>query len=638
MVKPVFILFFLLSAYSAWGADNKYACADIDPSLLINADAIVRDYNCSIEVLANDKIIQKEHFVVTVLNEKGYENAVLGKFEDEFVKLDDASGYLYDASGRELKRMKQRDIVKTHIASYNVFDKDFELSYDFHYAIYPFTVEYETEEKISSFLFVSDCSLLPGFRCAAENISCSMVYPQTMDIKYELFHVTEKPVESAEGNNRIWNLSLHNIKAFERDRLAPCQVFDLPAVVFAANKVQMGPLTGEMDTWQHFGKFFYDLNIGRDVLPDDVRRAVHQLTDTCKTQSQKIGLLYDYLKANTRYVSIQLGIGGFQAFPADYVLKNGYGDCKALSNCMMALLKEAGVTSYTALVYGGVDYRNHFIQSDIPSDVFNHEILCAVDQKDTTWIECTSHDLPAGYLSHFTGNRKALLLTPGGGVVVNTPAYKIKENVAATTTKVTMDKDGIISGKMHCAESGEFYDIDYPRLYNTTKKNKDLAVSRMISLQDLNMSSCNITRQGTARLPSLVVDVDFAGKATFNSAGKRIFFVPVFSHVGKIETLPEATRNTPFSIINSFDIRDTTIISLDSNYKVEFLPKDIDIVYAFGAYSRSMVAKENVLTIIREYKQQEGEYSAAQYADYIKFHAAIPADGLAGQVVFAKKD
>ncbi|MBS1779299.1 MAG: transglutaminase domain-containing protein [Bacteroidetes bacterium] len=638
MVKPVFILFFLLSAFSVWGADNKYAYADINPSLLMNADAVVRDYKCSIEILANDKIVRKEHVVVTVLNEKGYENAVLDRLEDEFVKLDDASGYLYDASGRELKKMKQRDIVKTHIASYNVFDKDFQLSYDFHYAIYPFTVEYETTEKIASFLFVSDCSLLPGFRCAAENINCSMVYPQTMDIRYELFHISEKPVESVTDNSRTWNLSLHNINAYVRDRLAPRQVFDIPAVVFAANTVQMGPLTGNMDTWQHFGKFFYDLNIGRDVLPDDVKHAVHQLTDTCKTQDQKIGLLYDYLKANTRYVSIQLGIGGFQAFPAEYVMKNGYGDCKALSNCMMALLKEAGVTSYTALVYGGADYRNHFIQSDIPSDVFNHEILCAVDRKDTTWIECTSHDLPAGYLSHFTGNRKALLLTPGGGVVVNTPAYKIKENVAATTVMVNMDGKGGLSGTMHTSESGRFYDLDYQHLYAFTKKDRDLTVSKNISVQDLSMGSCSVALKGTSKLPSLVVDVDFTGKATFNSGGKRIFFVPVFSHVGKIETLAEAVRNTDFYIASSFDVRDTTIVNLDSNYKVEFLPKDIDIVYAFGSYSRSMVVKENVLTIIRAYKQQEGEYSAALYPDYIKFHAAIPADGLAGQVVFAKKD
>jgi hypothetical protein len=80
------------------------------------------------------------------------------------------------------------------------------------------------------------------------------------------------------------------------------------------------------------------------------------------------------MQMNTRYISIQLGIGGLQPFDAAFVAKNAYGDCKALSNYMYSLLKEINIKScYTQIKAGAGEY---FFMPDFSTDQFDHIILC----------------------------------------------------------------------------------------------------------------------------------------------------------------------------------------------------------------------------------------------------------------------
>jgi len=68
------------------------------------------------------------------------------------------------------------------------------------------------------------------------------------------------------------------------------------------------------------------------VLPETTKQKVTELTKNAKSREEKARLLYEYVQNKTRYISIQLGIGGFQPFEARVVDETGYGDCKALSN------------------------------------------------------------------------------------------------------------------------------------------------------------------------------------------------------------------------------------------------------------------------------------------------------------------
>lgn len=121
-----------------------------------------------------------------------------------------------------------------------------------------------------------------------------------------------------------------------------------------------------------------------------------QLTKNATTDKEKARLIYQYMQDKTRYISVQLGIGGFMPTKAEEVDRVGYGDCKALTNYTHALLNAVGVTSYHAIIYN--DTQKVSFDPEFSSVQGNHMILYLPLTDEEIWLECTSQKYPFGYI------------------------------------------------------------------------------------------------------------------------------------------------------------------------------------------------------------------------------------------------
>ena len=154
---------------------------------------------------------------------------------------------------------------------------------------------------------------------------------------------------------------------------------------------------------------------------------------------EKIAAIYQYLASTTRYVSIQLGIGGLQPIAAADVNRTGFGDCKGLSNYMRAMLTELGIPS----VYTVISTTNRRLLADFASaNQNNHVILQVPLPNDTLWLECTNPTLPLGYVHHSIAGHDALLVGPNGGILCQLPTYADSLNTQVNNTLVTCQPDG----------------------------------------------------------------------------------------------------------------------------------------------------------------------------------------------------
>ncbi len=194
------------------------------------------------------------------------------------------------------------------------------------------------------------------------------------------------------------------------------------------------------------------------------------------------------MQDKTHYISVQVGIGGYQPFLASDVDKQNYGDCKALVNYTQALLKAVNIDSYYCVVQSGRQYKVS-LQPDFPSmQQGDHVILCVPFKNDTTWADCTSQTIPFGYLGAFTDDRTVLAVTPNGGKLMHTPKYSADDNLKRRKADFVINEAGELSGSMITTFKGADYEYR-DELINEPRSEQVKILQRIYPVNNLDVES-----------------------------------------------------------------------------------------------------------------------------------------------------
>jgi len=336
-----------------------------------------------------------------------------------------------------------------------------------------------------------------------------------------------------------------------------------------------------------------------------------------------VKLIYEYLQKNFRYVSIQLGIGGFKPFSADFVHKNKYGDCKALSNYMQACLNAVNIKSYSAWIKGSV--TPNIVDPAFPNDPFNHQILCVPLPQDTIWLECTSNIAEFGVLGNFTENRQALLLTENGGVLINTPKSKAENNRYASTSIINLQADGSGTVATEIKTAGEYKDDVKNYVFDQKKDDQKKYIIDGLGFLQPDDFEINYNKEEKTAPVKLQLAIEKIPEFT---AGNKLFLNPRIYKIWRY-VLPKAEdRTQDFYFETPFLKTDTTIYKLPEGYGLETLPKSKDLAFEFGSFKTTYRYDETQKTIITTAQLQLNEYKipAAKFPAAKKFFNDVLAE------------
>jgi hypothetical protein len=413
---------------------------------------------------------------------------------------------------------------------------------------------------------------------------------------------------------------LEKFEAIKKEYAAPAWTMITPAVYFAPSSFVIEDYKGTMNDWTELGKFQLSLNKDRDQLPDAIKAKVVELTRDASSTEEKIIRLYQFLQGNTRYISIQLGIGGWRPLEASFVAGKLYGDCKALSNYMYALLKEAGIKSYYTLIKAGKGEDDILV--DFPSRQFNHAILCVPLPGDSMWLECTSQTQSPGYMGGFTGNRHALLITEEGGKLVTTPRYGLKENTQMRKVKAVLKEDATLEASVNTVYSCMQQD-ELQMLINALSKDK----VKEILHEQLDFATYEIGRfnyrENKSKWPSVNEDLEILVSNYATITGKRLFIVPnIMTRQGRRLT-PDENRKFDIELDVEYTDVDTVEISIPAGYTTESVPPDMVLDTKFGRYRSSVKVENNRILYFREIEHLAGKFPAKDYPELVKFYDAM---------------
>src|SRR5260221_1645407 len=617
-MKIRFGVFLLLLNFSASASDLKYPLNLIPEKLKKDVDVVVREDFMSFKILSKSRASQIVKYVVTILNENGNEHAEHQVGYDKLTKVVSISGAVYDANGKQIKKIKNKDIFdRAAFDGVSLFSDNRVKILDLSQGVYPYTVEIEYEIEYNYLLSIPS-SVWGRERVSYQHASYELVYPIGFPVKYKLLNLNNtEPLKKVEPGfeTLVWSFeNLLPVKS-EPHGLPQTRLFLAVPIEF-----EYSGYAGKRDTWENFGKWQIALNKGRDILPDKTIALAKELTKGFSSNEEKTKVLYEYLQSRTRYVGIQLGIGGFQPFEAKVVDDVGYGDCKALSNYMIALLKSVGIKGYYTWIYGGLNNRN--LVEDITYDPFNHIVVSIPNGKDTLWLECTSQTAPFGYQGLFTGDRKALMITDRGGEIVNTLRYSPEQNLELRTAEVSLDQQGNATAKIKTTSSGVQYENGGLNWALSSSEKQQKWIEKNTDIPNFNISSFSM-KEIKDKIPSAMVELDLTLNRYASVSGKRLFVAP--NLMNRMSYVPEkiTDRKTDVVTKSNFVDLDTIIFSIPENLYPEFIPQPVKINSKFGEYEANFKFDAGKVVYTRRLKMWKGRFPKETYNELVDFYKNV---------------
>ncbi|MVN78439.1 DUF3857 domain-containing protein [Hymenobacter sp. HMF4947] len=646
MLLPVFASLTLLGSPAP-----KYPADAIAPALRENAHAVVRAYDEVVTVKSASQLVKTVHKVVTVLNEAGSDDyGQLVVSYDALNRISYLHGAVYDAQGNLLHQLRPAEVHDQGMGSDGgSFMTDLRVRYaDLRQPATPYTVEFNYEVVSENTLFYPNWQPQSAEKVSLEGATLQVVTPTALPLRFE---EQQLPAGAASaptvvGSQTTYRWQLPARPAVEEEPLAPSLDELLPAVRLAPATFEVQGHAGSLASWQSLGLWTYQLGQGRDALPPALTAKMAQLMVTAPDPRERARKVYELLQSSTRYISVQLGLGGWQTAPASSVASGGYGDCKALSNYTCALLKAAGLPAYVALVGAGTDHAD--VRPSFPSSQFNHAILCmplaahGATPADTVWLECTSQTDAFGYMGSFTGNRHALLLTPEGGRLVATPRYGAQANRQQRRTDLWLDAAGGAKATVRTRRVGLAQDLYAQLLHGADPDEQKKYVSNHLRLSHFTITNLRLAAATTPQaLPAVVETLGLDLPAMATAAGRRLLVEP--NVLGRLSALPAQVgpRQSPLALPPASLSQDTVRLHLPTGFRVENLPEPTQLTSAYGTYTSTCTAlPDGTLQYVRQLETRRpagATLPPAAYTEYQAFRRKISQADHA-QVVLMKND
>lgn len=574
-----------------------------------NAEVVGYSTLCQVN---NDKLTQTDTVTLQINNRAGEKYTNISIPYSKKDKLSNLEAWIEDMKGNKIRELKKGDITdKSAISDISFYEDNYIKSFQLKHNIYPYRITYTYQLTPKNYIMVCYWTPVIDEDIPTKKAKLSVILPKGYRFSKSVNTITDFTCDSTEASVRmVWKTSYEKI--LEPEIYSQPESF-LPRVMIMPLEFDYG-ISGSSKDWVSYGNWQYNLLEDLNILPDNEKATITKLTSGIKDKKEIVKVLYHYLQDNCRYINVSIGTGGLKPYPATYVAMNKYGDCKALTNYMKAMLAYMNIESFYTKINSS-DLPRPVIKA-LPGPQFNHVILAVPLDQDTLFLENTVNTNPFGYMGTFTQNREALLVSKDNSKLIRIPALKASD--CYNSYKMDVDLSSMESAKaiVHGYFKGHNFEIFNQVNDEMNKEEKDHIFRNYLPFNNYEVEDCKLVRQhrDSARI-ELVAQLNFA--QILKSLGKEYYF-SVFPFSIPAFTIPEKRHfpvTMPYPILKS----DTLIYRLPAGYELKTQVDTISVKTCYGNYSRKLSKINGSIHIVKQVELYPGCYTKEQYPAFYAF-------------------
>lgn len=202
--------------------------------------------------------------------------------------------------------------------------------------------------------------------------------------------------------------------------------------------------------WRTINDWFNELYLPTQASDVAISALAKQLFHQDMSEYDKVKAVFDYMQKNVRYIGAHVNRGGYQPHLASEVLSQAYGDCKDQTVLIIALLKQAGISAYPAMIntYPGAKFDDN-----LPMLNFDHMITYVETKTDKYWLDTSGQTGTFPGISLNLEDKKAFVVNEDSGEILKLPSTTSADNVATINIEFE-ESNAKLSAKVSLALSG----------------------------------------------------------------------------------------------------------------------------------------------------------------------------------------
>lgn len=273
----------------------------------------------------------------------------------------------------------------------------------------------------------------------------SVTVPNNIQVTSELLGEQTHTIEVSKqqkANLTTYTWTATNLPKIAYESDAPNPAYSQPHIVVYINNITASDgqrtaiLNSPADLYGWYAALCHKLNTTSPL--DSLQAQVQRLTQKQSTQRQKAAVIYRWVQDNVKYIAFEDGLGGFVPREAGDIFTKKYGDCKDMSNLIVTMLRQAGISAY--LTWIGTRDRPYRYQNLPCPLVDNHMIAVAKIDGEYVFLDGTGEYQPFGLPTSMIQGKEALVgIDSTHYEIINVPIAPPDSNARIETLQLTIN-------------------------------------------------------------------------------------------------------------------------------------------------------------------------------------------------------